>query len=102
MKTITDHLRWCGLLALVGLLVGCPERQPENPSNLRLTSKSQTVLNLAWDASLDADNYILERKTATGSFATIASPTVLTYADTGLTPNTSYIYRIREIGRAHV
>ena len=97
MKTITDHLRWSGLLALVGLLVGCQEIRPENPINLRLTSKSQTVLNLAWDASSGADMYKLERKTATGSYATIASPTVLTYTDTGLTPNTTYMYRIRAV-----
>ena len=97
MKTITDHLRWSGLLALVGVLVGCLPLAPEIPSNLRVTSKSQTVINLAWDASSGADNYMLERRTATGSYATIASPNVLTYADMGLTPNTSYTYRIRSL-----
>ena len=97
MKAITDHLRWSGFLALVGLLVGCLPTPPANPSNLRLTSKSQTALNLAWDASGGANSYTLERKTATGSYAAIASPTLLTYADTGLTPNTSYTYRIRAV-----
>ena len=97
MKTIPVHLRWSGLLVLVGLLAGCLPTPPVNPANLRLTSKSQTVVNLAWDASSSASSYTLERKTATGSYATIASPTVLTYADTGLTPNTSYTYRIRAV-----
>ena len=97
MKAVTDNLRWSGLLALVGLLSGCLPTPPANPANLRLTSKSQTALNLAWDVSSGAYSYTLERKTATGSYAAIASPTVLTYADTGLTPNTSYTYRIRAI-----
>lgn len=97
MKAITDNLRWSGLLALVGLLVGCLVTPPLDPANLRLTSKSQTVVNLAWDASSSANTYVLERKTALGSFTQIASATLFTYSDTGLTPNTTYMYRIRAV-----
>ncbi len=97
MKTKTSYLYLTALIALVGLLVGCPVLPPANPSNLHLTSKSQTSLNLEWDASVGAVSYTLERKTATSSFAPLAAPSLLTYADTGLTPSTSYTYRIRAV-----
>jgi Fibronectin type III domain len=97
MKTKTNHLYLIALIAVMDLLVGCPVNPPANPSNLRLTSKSQTSLNLEWDASGGALSYTLERKTATSAFVPLAAPSLLTYADTGLTPSTSYTYRIRAV-----
>jgi hypothetical protein len=102
MKTKTNHLYLIALIALISLLVGCPVNPPANPSNLRLTSKSQTSLNLEWDASGGALSYTLERKTAAASFAPIAAPSLLTYSDTGLTPGTTYTYRIRAVNSAGI
>ena len=40
-------------------------------------------------------NYILERKAVGGSYSQIATPTATTFPDTGRSPNTVYIYRLK-------
>ena len=62
---------------------------------------SAVGLNLSWTASTDSDadftNYLMERcqGTSCSNFAQIATPTGTTFNDTGLTPSTSYSYRVR-------
>src|SRR5262249_35915302 len=56
--------------------------------------------NLAWTASTDnvgVTGYLVERCQGAGcsTFAQIGTSTSTTYADTGLTPTTSYSYRAR-------
>ncbi len=102
MKTKPSHLHLTALVAAMGLLVGCPVNPPANPSNLRLTGKSQISLNLEWNASVGAISYTLERKTAVTAFAPLAAPSLLTYSDTGLTPGTSYTYRVRAVNSGGV
>ena len=72
---------------------------PDAPGNLTATTQSNTKINLAWSDNANAeDGFKIERKTgAAGVFADIASvtPNVKTLADTGLSANTEYFYRLR-------
>jgi glucose/arabinose dehydrogenase/chitodextrinase len=73
---------------------------PTAPSNLTATTMSQTQINLAWTASSDTvgvTNYMLERCEGgtCSTFAQVAAPPGTTYNDTGLTPGTTYRYRVR-------
>ena len=70
---------------------------PATPANLSVTTISSTQLNVAWNDVQDETGFVLERA-AVGStnFVPIATlgTGVLTYADTGLNPATSYQYEI--------
>ena len=73
---------------------------PTAPANLVAAAASSTEINLTWTASTDnvgVTGYKVERCQGVGcaNFAQIASPTGTTYNDTGLTPATSYSYRVR-------
>ena len=73
-------------------------QQPVNaPSNLTATVVSDTQIDLAWNGSLGASSYELQRKSGTGAFATIASPTMTSHMDTGLTASTTYTYQVRGV-----
>ena len=51
---------------------------------------------LSWPASTDAENYIIERSTASGSgFTQIAQVATPGYTDSGLTVTQTYYYRVR-------
>jgi hypothetical protein len=70
------------------------------PSNLTaITFISGSQVNVSWTAPTvgTPTSYLLERCQGTGcsNFAQIATPTVSTYNDTAVTPNTSYSYRVR-------
>ncbi|PYN30521.1 MAG: hypothetical protein DMD98_18850, partial [Candidatus Rokuibacteriota bacterium] len=72
---------------------------PTAPSNLTATPGS-TQINLAWTASTDnvgVTAYRVERCQGAGcsDFAQIATPGATAFSDTGLTPSTSYSYRVR-------
>lgn len=75
---------------------------PQAPSGLTVTSVSGSAMRLDWtDNSNDETGFEIERS-ANGSggpftlIATVAAGTV-TYENTGLTPMTSYCYRVRTI-----
>jgi chitodextrinase len=73
---------------------------PTAPTNLTATAASTTQINLSWTASTDnvgVTGYKLERCTgaACANFVQIATPTGITFNDTGLTAFTSYSYRVR-------
>jgi chitodextrinase len=73
---------------------------PTAPSNLTATAAGGSQINLSWTASTDnvgVTQYLVERCQGTGctTFAQIGTSTGTTFNDTGLTPNTSYSYRIR-------
>jgi fibronectin type 3 domain-containing protein len=77
-----------------------PDTQaPTVPAGLTLTVASNTRINLAWTASTDdvqVTGYRVERCQGVGctSFAQIATPTGVSYANTGLIAGSSYSYRI--------
>jgi chitodextrinase len=75
---------------------------PTAPGSLGATAITSARIDLSWSASTDnvgITGYLIERCTgpSCSSFAQIAAPagTGTTYSDTGLTPNTSYSYRVR-------
>lgn len=72
---------------------------PNAASNLSITDVQKFQISLAWtDNSDNEDGFDIERKTGpNGSFAVVATvgPNTVNYTDTGLTPSTTYVYRIR-------
>ena len=59
-------------------------------------------MNLNWTASTDnvsVSGYRVERCQGAGctNFAQVATPTATAYSDTGLSPSTTYRYRVRAI-----
>ncbi len=68
---------------------------PSVPGALTATAGDAQV-TLSWVASTPTpSSYTLQRKTGSGgTYATIASPTVNSYTDTGLTNNATYYYKV--------
>lgn len=77
-----------------------PVQVPASPSNFSASSSSSSQINLSWTASSAATSYVLERRTGTGSFSQIATPTGTSYSDTGLSANTSYSYQLKAVNSA--
>lgn len=70
------------------------------PSNLRTTAVGQTSADLQWDDQSDNEtSFEVERSDNGGPFNKIATPGagVVTFADTGLSAETSYVYRVRAV-----
>jgi YD repeat-containing protein len=73
---------------------------PTLPENLTLTPASATQVNVSWTAATDdggVARYDIERCDGEGcsDFARIASPVTNSYWDSGLSPLTTYRYRVR-------
>jgi chitinase len=70
---------------------------PTTPANLTSPSKTTTSINLSWGASTDSGGsglagYNVYRN---GASTPTGQTTGTTFADTGLTPNTTYTYTVR-------
>ena len=80
---------------------GPPDTQaPTSPSNLTATPVSQSQINLSWTGSTDnvgVTGYRLERcqGASCSNFVEIATPSGTSHPDTGLSPATTYRYRVR-------
>ena len=73
---------------------------PTAPSGLSATAASSTQINLGWTASTDnvgVSGYRVERCQGAGctNFAQVATPAGTSHNDTGLSPSTTYRYRVR-------
>ncbi len=71
---------------------------PAAPSNLTAVPVSTSQINLSWiDNSSNEATFRIERRTATGTFATIATvgANVTAYQNTGLAAGTTYFFRVR-------
>ena len=82
--------------------LGTDSQAPTAPRTVTATAASVAEIDLSWAASLDnvgVAGYRVERCQGAGcaTFVQIAAPagTGTTYSDSGLTANTSYIYRVR-------
>ena len=77
-------------------------RKPAAPRNLSATAVSSSGINLTWqDKSDNEDGFRIERCTGSGcgGFVQVAQvgANVTSYSDLGLTPETSYRYRVRAV-----
>ncbi|HEY3322391.1 MAG TPA: PA14 domain-containing protein [Planctomycetota bacterium] len=77
---------------------------PAAPTNLAATAASSTQINLTWaDNSNNENGFKLERKMGSGgTYAQIAAPAAnaTSFGDSGLTPATTYFYRVRATNAA--
>ncbi|HEX7860840.1 MAG TPA: fibronectin type III domain-containing protein [Verrucomicrobiae bacterium] len=66
---------------------------------LSATIQSATAVNLTWNDVANESGYSIERRTGSGQWAQIATPAAnaTSYSDSGLTPATTYTYRIRAL-----
>ncbi|MDX2004460.1 MAG: DUF4832 domain-containing protein [Meiothermus sp.] len=76
-----------------------PAGVPATPGQLTATVASATSVNLAWTAVGGATRYALERRTGGGAFTPVGgdSLTSTSFTDTGLSPSTSYTYRVSAV-----
>ena len=73
---------------------------PTAPTSLTATPISTTRIDLGWTASTDAvgvTGYRVERCQGAGctDFAQVGTPAATSFSDTGLTPSTTYRFRVR-------
>ncbi|HET6385284.1 MAG TPA: fibronectin type III domain-containing protein [Armatimonadota bacterium] len=76
---------------------------PAAPMNLTATAVSGTQVNLIWtDTAGDATSFEVEREISGGTFAQIATvgANARSYSDTTVSPNMSYVYRVRAVNTA--
>ena len=78
---------------------GDPQQAPVAPSNLSATSTSPTRVDLSWtDSSSDENGFAIERSADSGAtWQEIATTgrNQTSYLDSGLSPDTTYSYRVR-------
>jgi uncharacterized protein (TIGR02145 family) len=70
---------------------------PLAPSGLAGNVASSTQINLTWtDNSTNETGFKIERRTGSANYAVVGTVNadVLTFSDSGLTPNTTYTYRV--------
>jgi uncharacterized protein (TIGR02145 family) len=91
---------------IITLVYSCSNSSDENgdatavplpPTNLTGTIVSSTQINLSWtDNSTDETGFKIERKTLNGIYEVVGTTgsNVNTFNNTGLTTNTTYVYRI--------
>jgi hypothetical protein len=84
-----------------------PDTQPPTaPGTPVLSVVSSTQINLAWAAATDnvgVTGYVVERCAGAGcsTFAPAAAPTTTNFNDAGLSPSTTYTYRVRATDAAN-
>jgi hypothetical protein len=92
---------WVMQMVAFKAISGSPDTQPPTvPTNLAATAASSSQINLAWTASTDnvgVTEYLVEQCQGISctTFAQIGASTTPGYSSTGLTPSTSYSYRVR-------
>lgn len=79
--------------------IGSPPSDPTSLTATKNVGTPTTIIDLAWtDNASNEEFYLVQRKSGAGSFATITSSVAAdstSYQDTGLTPGTTYTYRVK-------
>jgi glucose/arabinose dehydrogenase/chitodextrinase len=96
----TNGGQWVMQMVAFRADAGVDTTPPSVPANLTATAASSTQVDLGWNASTDnvgVAGYQVERCQGTGcsNFTLLATVPGLTYNNTGLSPSTSYSYRVR-------
>jgi M6 family metalloprotease-like protein len=85
-------------------VVGAPDPEPPlAPGNLAAAASSENRVDLAWvDNSNNETSFSIERSTGGSAFAEVGSVSAgfTSFADTGLSPSTTYTYRVRAANSA--
>src|SRR5205085_646159 len=72
---------------------------PTAPSNLLAVAASATQINLSWTTATDnvgVTNYLMERQDpGSSSYVQVATTTGTIFSDAGLSPSSTYSYRVR-------
>ena len=74
-----------------------PPVTPGTPTGLLATATSTTTASISWSAATNATTYALERATHIGQWTQIAQVSAASYGDSGLAPDTTYLYRVRAL-----
>ena len=86
------------LLAMSLIFVGCgddPIKNPDPPQGVTATSDSTSSITVTWGSVSGASGYKIYRSKALSEvFNNIGSSTSTVYTDTGLSPGTTYYYRV--------
>src|SRR6185295_18263786 len=76
--------------------VSAPCTPPAAPTGVTATATGQTTATVSWTASAGATGYnILRSTTSGGPYTLVGTSATTSFADTGLTCNTSYFYVVQ-------
>jgi hypothetical protein len=64
------------------------------PTNLTATTVSSSQIGLSWTASSGASSYKIQRSPDSTTWAQVGTSTSSSFTDTGLSPSTTYFYRV--------
>lgn len=82
----------------VRVFAGTDTEPPTTPTLTSATAASPTQIDLVWSASTDnfvLSGYIIDRSIGSSSTSTIATTTLTSFSDTGLSASTTYNYSVR-------
>lgn len=79
------------LLVIPGVAV------PAVPANFAATATSTTAVTLSWTASAGASTYDIYRSVNNSVYTLLKSTSATSASDTGLTADTTYLYRVRAV-----
>jgi fibronectin type 3 domain-containing protein len=93
----TYHVLVYGYAAYSGLTLtgsyNAPCTPPSAPTGVSATAASASQINLAWGASAGATSYTVSRSTTSGGpYSSVGTSATTSFANTGLTCNTTYHY----------
>jgi len=78
------------------------ERLIEVPNNISATATSSSTIRISWSAVTDATDYYVYRSlSASGFYSIVGSTANTSYTDTGLSPGTTYYYKVSAISRTY-
>jgi uncharacterized repeat protein (TIGR01451 family) len=72
------------------------------PTNLVATAISTSQVSLTWTSVVNATSYQVLRSSGNGPYAIVATPISNSFIDPSLTPNTTYLYRVRAVDTSAV